>query len=376
MAARGIFTVMAATATAGAAYFAFMPTSTEVPGSLVESVIEAVDVAVGPLSIDYDPERERVGCGSPMAPAEFRLQRSGPLPDLFGSAERALNQIENSCEQAHQRRWQLVVVSLIAAGTLLGLGLVSRPRRTPKPAPPSVSPSPDPTWPVPNPRPSAAPSGPPTGPPLVPPRTFAPVTAGPIPPAGASGSASVEGSRRRRQMVAAGAGGVVAMIGAVGVFGVSGVDRDVARVALPGLPTPTETTIDPALLAARECATAAFDSIDDEYELSRRASTADLEGSSLNLDGDASWTLYSDVLRQLDVYGCTAEFRSAVVELSNAWRAFGDDWNSSTKRLKFDPLSDQDRDLHMIRINAAMQSLQDLASDIDLDVRSVTYSFG
>lgn len=349
-----------------------MPTHVEVPNlPLPDVVLESTEFRLPFITFDPGDATARVDCGAMVSPTEIRLPDASRFVEFFSQPDQFERRARQGCDESHDRRWQLVVLSLIGAGMLIGFAVVSGLRSaTGAPLAPSP-PSPEPTWAHPV-RPAARPTSS-TSPPIAPPRPVAPPASPPIAPSVATppdngGSASSTSPIRRKQLVGATTAGLIVM---VVLGGVVGIDRGAAPTAFLGQ---TEQTVDPVLVAAQQCVTVAFESIDSGYSRARMSSAEDRGRASINLDGDESWQGYSDALRLIELVGCSAEFRTTVVELANAWGEFGDDWLADSKGLSLDRLSDDDFLRHETRINGARRLLEDLAASIDVEVRLVNYN--
>ncbi len=364
---------------------AFTPIHAEVPTlPIPEALRESIELD-SPFGISFDPDdaTATVDCGILTSPKEVRLPEASVFVDVFRQPDLFENRAQAQCDAKHDRRWQYVLLSSICAAMLLGFALVSGSRRTtptasdpPVPPPPVGSagggahpPSAPASPPIAAPVPIAPPTSPPTSPPLAPPTsppTSPPLALTPHAAADPGGSERNVGPVARRYLAAAAVGGAV--VAALFLGAAVGFDRLPAPISVAGRAgSPAD--------ADRQCVSAAFVSIDDGYDEWLASSRKDLRDSSINLDGDASWLRYSESLRALDLAECPDVFRATLVELANAWGSFGDDWLAATKALDLDRLDDAERERHEIRINTARTLLEDIATDLGVEVRRVTYSF-
>lgn len=374
MGARGVFTVLGLTATAGAAYLALAPVSAELSTSIFPDwILDNVQFRLGGkagVTVAPGSSLAEVTCGSPVSPYEIRVDDTNWLSDLVGQADRIEGRISSACGDAIENRQQRAFLAFIAAVVLFILALASRGRRNlaAPAASPHAVPGPPPGW-YPNPDatesvrwwtgtawanpPAVAPSG----------------SEGPAEP---DGVASVDedivdrdGERRRDRVhaIAAGIASVVVVV-VVGVVVANLTSSDEGGTsAFVAVDQRGPTTVDPLLLKQQGCIRNTFDAIDAGFASAREASILDGESSSLNLDGDSSWRDFGEALRGIDTSNCPSEYRTTMIEFSNAWADYGEDWKRASKGLSFDGISDEDAASHASRINQANELLEDIASE-------------
>ena len=64
-----------------------------------------------------------------------------------------------------------------------------------------------------------------------------------------------------------------------------------------------------------------------------------------------------------------------MIEFSNAWVDYGEDYRRASKGLSFDRMSEHDAASHVRRLNHSRALLEDIASQHGVNPPSVTYSF-
>lgn len=389
MGARGVFTVLGLTATAGAAYLALAPVSAEVSTSLFPDwVVENVQIRLGGkagVTVTPGSSTAEVTCGSPAAPYEIRVDDANWISELIDQADRTETRISEACGNAIDARQQGALLAFIAAVVLFMLAIASGGRRhvatsqqrPPTPAGPPPGWYPDPTaagalrwW---------------NGVAWASPQT----TAAPANSAGATDhdgavtdrvdsehSDDSEPRRDRSHSVAAGAGTFMVIVIIAVIVGNLKSSNDNDANALIGSDQLAPTTIDPIMLRQQDCLRNTFGAIDAAFDLARQASRMDQENSSLNLDGDSSWLKFGESLQGLNTRDCPADYRTAMIEFSNAWMDYGVDWRSSSKRISFDSISDDEAAAHARRINQARELLEDIAYEYDVSVGRVSYTIG
>lgn len=169
-------------------------------------------------------------------------------------------------------------------------------------------------------------------------------------------------------------------MGARGVFTVLGLTATAGAAYLAfapvsaGLGQQPPTTIDPAVVRRQDCMRSAFGAIDAAFERARVASRSDLENSVLNLDGDSSWLEFGTSLQSLDTRDCPADYRTAMIEFSNAWLDYGVRWRDASMRLSLGGLSAEDAAAHLRRIDQARNLMEDIAHEHDVSVRRSSYT--
>lgn len=383
MGARGVFVVAGLAATAGAAYLALAPVSAEVSTSVFPDwVLDNVQFRLGSkvgVTVAPGSAYAEVTCGSPLSPYEIRVDDGNWLSGLLDHADRIEGRVSSACGDAIDGRGQRALLAALAAAVLFIMAIVSGGRsHVPESASSSgTSQLPPPGW-YPDPSGSGA-------------VTWwngstwtsastAPGGQGQPEPASARDvsepSADHDRRRERFQALAAGTAAVVVVVIVAMVVSRATSSDDDGSSAFVSVAQRGPTTIDVRLLREQQCMREAFTEIDRAFASAWSASEADREGSSLNLDGDSSWRDFGESLRGVDTVDCPAEFRSTMIEFSNAWTEYGEDWLGASKGLSFDGMSDEEAQRHIVRINQARALLEDIAVDHAVEIRRVSYSFG
>ena len=386
MGARAVLVVLGLTATSGAAYFSLAPVTAEVstsvfPDWLLESLQFRLGGKVG-VSVTPGSPVVEVSCGSAVSPHEIRFEDQNWVSELLGQANRTEARVKSACGELIDRHETRAVLAAIAATVLFGAAVAAGRRRSVVPKPPA----------------QLAESGPPPGwypapgdplavwwwsgtrwatPPNIPPADADSSlnSARPALPENTTELAQAERRRDPRNAVLAGAAmfGLIVVVALIVAKVRSSEDGDASAFAVADQQAPT--TVDPLLLIQQDCMRATFDTIDRAFENARAASSIDRQNSSLNLDGDSSWRDFGESIRNSGSSDCPADFRTAMIEFSNAWVDYGEDYRRASKGLSFDRMSEHDAASHVRRLNHSRALLEDIASQHGVNPPSVTYSF-